>query len=1243
MTTPEYAELHLHTAFSFLDGASLPEELVGRAADLGYRWLAITDHDGLHGAMEFAGAAAAAGIAPITGAELTLADGAHLTLLAESAEGYANLCRLITAAHHGTAPAAGAAADLPWGPPAGPLATALAAVWDEGEPPVAASGLPPDRAPRLDPGLLPAHAAGLTLLTGCRQGHLARLVDTGQLPAAEALLRRYAEWFGADRVVVELQQNLAHGDTVRVARLVALAERVGLPYAATGNVHYHHRERHRLQDVLVAIRHRSTLDASHRVRRPNAEFALRSAAEVAERFRRYPRALRTTLEVAERCGAFSLARDLSYRFPDYPCPPGQTPDDVLAALCATKLAERYPDGGEDGKGGEGTGDRVGRDGGRWRAEDLRSFRPIAGGDGSGAPPARPGAVVGTRGTVVVGADGAVPAAGAVRPSLGRVVSREEAAARVAEELALIRRHGLAGFFLLHRDLLELAREVAAEIRGTEGGRAVGALPPGRGRGSSVSSIVCYLIGLSPVDPLLHNLSLGRFLNEDLPSVPDIDLDFPREIREQLIERVQAKYPGRAALVCAFPTYRLRSAVRDVGKALGLPAADLDRIARLSEPRSAKELAAELARLPEYAARMGTPPWCHLVELAAQLAGFPRHVSQHVGGMIVASRPLTECVPLQPAAMAGRTLCQWDKDSCDDARFVKIDFLALGMLSLVEECLGLIARRREPVDLSRIDFADRRVYAMVGRGDTIGVFQIESRAQIQMLLRTRPEKLEDLIVQVAIVRPGPIVGGAVTPYVQRREQPNYRPAYDHPFLEPILRETLGVVLYQEQVIDVAMALSGFTAGQADQLRRAMTRKRSHEAMTRLWKEFREGADKRGVTLETAKTVFRKLLGFAQYGFPKSHAASFGVLAYQSCWLKHYYPAEFTCALLNNQPMGFYPPHVLTNDAKRHGLRVLPPDVNASGARCAVEGGNGVRIGLAYVDGLGEEAVARIAAERAAHGAYRSLADFVRRVPLRSEAAESLAMVGAFDGFGLGRREALWQLGLFLPTRGFGPRRAARAAGGHDGAGRPGTPGKDAGRQLALALPVEQDLVGVALPPMPAWERMAADYAGLGLSPRWHPLALLRERLRAVGGYATTTDLGRLPDGRFVRVAGLVVCRQRPGTAKGITFLLLEDERGLVNVIVYPDLYEAERPLVRGEPFLVVEGRLQRRDRTINLIAHRLRRLDGAQETVAAATDPAPARSTPARATLRAGDPATDAEAATLAAELRALAPTSHDYR
>jgi error-prone DNA polymerase len=1155
----EYVELHLHTAFSFLDGASLPDELIARASDLGYRALAVTDHDGLYGAMEFAQAAENAKINPITGAELTLTNGTHLTLLAATREGYKNLSRLITAAHQtglGSGPHPPARAQgAPTNPGRGgacrgnvsPLLRSGEGLGVRTAIPYTLRGIgkskplyrPEDRTPLLDPALLQTHAEGIILLTGCRQGRLSQLIDAERFTDAEALVRDYVNWFGPQNVVVELQQNRVFGDTRRIQRLVQLADHLGLSYAATGNVHYHRQERHRLQDVLVAIKHRTTLDASHRERRPNAQFYLRSAEEMGKLFARYPTALTTTCRIAERCADFNLTQHLHYAFPDYQTGNGETPGAMLARVCSEELVKRYP------------------------------------------------------------------------PD-----ERAAAEQRLHEELAVIERHELAGFFLLYHDLLLLAREVADEIRGRDSARAKGNLPPGRGRGSSVGSIVCYLIGLSHIDPVKNKLFFGRFLNEELYAVPDIDLDFPREIRERLIERVHEKYGDRSALVCAFSTYKLRSAVRDVGKALGLPQPDIDKIAKLSEPRSARELSRELDRIPGYAGRKDSPPWSHLIELADQLAHFPRHVTQHVGGMVVAAGSLREVVPIQPAAMEGRFLCQWDKDSCDDARMVKIDFLALGMLSLVEECLELIAAAgKEPPDLSQIDFDDPAVYDMICAGDTVGVFQIESRAQIQMLPRTRPRTLDDLAVQVAIVRPGPIIGGAVTPYVDHRQKERtsflpIAPHYDHESLRPVLAETHGVVLYQEQVLQVAMEFAGFTPGQAEGFRRAMSRKRSQEAMAAMKDQFIAGAiAKHRVSPAKAEEVFAKLAGFASYGFPKAHATAFALLAYQSCWLKHYHPAEFTCALLNNQPMGFYPPHVLVNDAKRHRLRILTPDVNLSGVRCGLDGGNGIRIGLGYVKELGAEAAQRIVLEREANGAYRSLADLVRRVPLPTAAVENLIAVGAVDRFGLGRREALWQLGLFVPSTRFGTKQTTAN-----------------GRQLPLALPVGQDTV--ELRPMGAWEQMAADYDVLGLSPRYHPLGLLRPRLP--DHLVTTADLERLPDGTTIQIAGLTVCRQRPGTAKGITFLLLEDERGLVNVIVYPRLYEERRTIVRGEPFMVVTGRLQKQQDTINVIALAVAPLENTSQEL----EPIPARDH--EDTIQPPAPQPERELAT-------LAPASHNYR
>jgi error-prone DNA polymerase len=978
-----------------------------------------------------------------------MADGSHLTLLVESDTGYSNLCRLITTAHY------------------------------TGE--------------RNEPALLPEqlaeHADGLILLTGCRNSELNRRVDARDTAAALRLLRQFQSWFGEESVFVEMQRNLVRGDTWRTAMLAGLAAEAGAGIVATGNVHYHVAERAMLQDVMVAIRHRTSLDGAAHLRRINGEWYLAGAETMRRRFRRYPAAISNTLVIADRCRSFNLTHNLAYRFPDYPVDEGETPDERLTQMTHRLLLARY---GDDPK----------------------------------------------------------------------------AEARLEEELALIRRHQLAGFFLTYADIMRLAGEVADEVRGPSEARKIGNMPAGRGRGSSVSSIVCYLLGLSHVDPVKHDLFLGRFLHEDLTDVPDIDLDFPRDIRAALIERLYEVYPDRVGLVCAYPTYRLRSAIRDVGKALALPPQSLDRLAKLGEQGPARDVGEHLGRIADVP-NPESPLWKHLAELSHQIARMPRHVSQHSGGMVVASQPLSELVPMQPAAMEGRHLIQWDKDTCSDARFIKIDILGLGMLSAVEECLDLIAGQgKEMVDLSRIDFRDPDVFEMIQKGDTVGTFQVESRAQIQTLLRTKPETLEDLIVQVAIVRPGPIVGGATRPWIKARE--SYRLtgqadiSYDHPLLQDALEETYGVILYQEQILQVAMALASFTSGQADQLRKAMSRKRSAAAMDALWDEFLAGALANGVSEEVASTVYEKIAAFASYGFPKAHAASFAVLAYQSCWLRYHYPAEFTCAVMNEQPMGFYPPHTLVGDAKRLGLRVLPVDVNASRAGCSVEG-RSIRIGLGYVKGIRETEAEDIETERREHGAYLSLPDFVRRVVVRRDIVERIIMAGGFDWTGLRRRELLWQFGLLQPDRYLR-----------------GKDDQESVQQLGLAIPIEQDMVSLA--PLTVWEKMRTDYEILSLSAHWHPLLLLRSQFDA--SVLTAAGVNDIPHGRQVRIAGLVVCRQRPATAKGVTFLLLEDETGLTNIVVHQSLYERERLTMRTSPVLMIEGRLERQGDAVNIVARRV---------------------------------------------------------
>jgi error-prone DNA polymerase len=1059
-----YVELHCHSAYSFLDGASLPDELAVAAARLGYSALALTDHDGLHGAMELATTVkdAKLDLLPIVGAELTMEDGAHLTLLCETRAGYSSLCRLITAAHADTRPNPGR----------------------EPSP------------PRTAYATLEHHADGLICLSGCaRHGPVARAVEEGRHAEAATAARRLLGIFGVDHLRIELQRPFARHDRRRNRLLAELAQRLGVPCVATGNVHAHDRSRIALQDALVAVGLGQTLDESEARRRGNSSHVLAAPEKMAERFREHPDAVAETVRIAERI-EFDLRRDLGYLYPRQGDPEA---DRRLAEVCWARMDDRYP---------------------------------------------RSGAL------------------------------RAEADRRLDEEIEVIRHLGLSGFFLLHRDMLELAREVAAEVRGPDTVRAL--LPPGRGRGSSVSSLVCYLTGLSHVDPVSCELHLGRFLNEDLTAVPDIDLDFPRDIRERLIPRVHERFGhDRSALVASFPTFQVRSAVRDFAKVLGLPVAEVERLTRTVDPwKPGNDIAAEVEGVRTF--EQGSPRWKALVHLVREARKLPRHMSQHPGGMVVSTEPLTDLCPIQPAAMEGRQTVQWDKDSCGDAGFLKIDLLGLGMLSCVERCVELVAKtRNERIDLSRIDLADRRVYDEIQAAETMGVFQIESRAQMQMLKRTKPENLDDLTVQVALVRPGPIQGGAVHPYIERRKRlradPSYEVPYLHPSLEPVLRDTLGAIVFQDQVIEVAMAFAGFTAAEAEGLRRAMSRKRSEDMMLSFRERFVEGAVGRGVDREIAERVYAQIVGFSGFGFPKAHSAAFGLLAYQSTWLRVHYGAEFLCSLLNEQPMGFYPPDALVHEAQRRGLEVLAPCAIASGVECSVERGDGdlaVRIGLGYVNGVGEAEIRALVAERERGGGWRSISDLSSRCGASVETLGKLAWAGACDALVPGeedgrRRKALWELGVAAPAVSLGK----------------------VGDQLALPL---EPQAGPELRALTAWERLLADYGSTGVTLHEHPLELMRPGLPA--GVASSRDLERGRNGKPVVVAGLVVARQRPATANGITFMLLEDEFGTINLIVPNAVHDRCRAAVRGEPLVIADGRLEHREGVTNVLVSGVRRLE-----------------------------------------------------
>ena len=1088
MADSPYMELHAHSAFSFLDGASTPMELASAAAALGYPAFALTDHDGVWGSMEFVQACRAVGVRAITGAEVTVRTGsrdAHLTLLVEDATGYRNLCRLLTHAHSHTRDNTGRTAEQPW--------VALEQVEE--------------------------HAEGLVCLSGCaRDGVLAGAWERGDTATGERLGRRLRGAFGPDRFRVELQRPYWRHDRARNRWLELVSSRLGVPCVATGNVHAHTRRRAHLQDAFVAVGRGETLEESEPNRRGNRSSALASPEEMAARFAEHPEAVAETVRLADRL-RFDLTTDLGYRYPEH-----DDADNELAGLCADRLAETYR-----GKGHRG-----------------------------------------------------------------------EAEARLTEELATIRHLGLSGFFLLHHELLELARKVATEVRGRASARSV--LPPGRGRGSSVSSIVCYLTGLSHIDPVKTHLFPGRFLNEEVEgSMPDIDLDFPRDIREVLIPRVHEVYGAdRSALVAAFPTYRPRGIVRDVGKALGLPPEEIERVAGTvgfheSKGEIERDVVAALG-----GERAASPRWRALLWLCEDAMGLPRHASQHSGGMVISTEPLIDVCPVVPAAMEGRQIVQWDKDSCSDAGLLKIDLLGLGMLSAVERCVDEVEETRgERLDLSRISYRDEQTFESIRAAETTGVFQIESRAQMQMLPRTRPSNIDDLTVQVALVRPGPIQGGAVHPYIERRkrlrEDPGYEVPYEHDSLRGPLADTLGTIVYQEQVLEVAITFAGFSSSEAEGLRRAMSRKRSQQAIEEHHQRFLAGAaEMHGVPVELAERIWDKIQGFSGFGFPKAHSAAFGLLAYQSAWLRVHRGPEFLCALLNEQPMGFYPPDSLVHEAQRRGIRISPPDANRSRVLCHVEsplrrephrrrasntpiwreigpstplrGGLQVRIGLGYVKGVRKEEMETLVAERERGGAYEGVAELASRSGAGLASLERLAWAGALDGIPAGagseRRKALWRVGVTAAGRGV-----------------------DGGTQLALPIePPEPP----ALEPLGDWGRLIADYRSTGMVLGKHPMALLRPGLDPA--ISRSTDLERIEDGATVEVAGMVVARQRPETARGIVFMLLEDERGTVNLIVPPRVYDRHRSLVRTAPLLCANGRLERREGTTNVLVSEVQALE-----------------------------------------------------
>jgi error-prone DNA polymerase len=989
---PGYAELHCLSSFSFLRGASGPEELVHRASELGYKAIAITDECSVAGIVRAHVEAKELGIKLIVGTELTLADGLKLVLLATSIRGYETMCELITtgrrAAEKGTYRLT--RDDLP------PAPEGLEALW-----------LPGD-------------------------------IEQGRWMA-----QRFP---GHAWVAIELHRG--SDDAARIAEVEAMAAELGLACVASGDVHMHARDRRKLQDVMTAIRLGCPLSQAGRRLHPNGERYLRSIGRLSGL---HPaRHLAATLDVASRC-AFCLD-EIRYEYPQELVPRGDTPATHLRRLTYEGLARRYP---------------------------------------AGAP---------------------------------------EAVVRTVEhELELIAELHYEPFFLTVQDIVAFARSQEILCQG---------------RGSAANSAVCYCLGITEVDPGRMSVLFERFISRERNEPPDIDVDFEHQRREEVIQYIYRKYGReRAAIAAVVITYQPRSALRDVGKALGL---SLDQVDMLSRSMSWWDNRDALKkRLAEGGFDLENRVVREVIDLTQQLVGFPRHLSQHPGGFVIDNRRLSRLVPVENASMAGRTVIQWDKDDLDALGLLKVDVLGLGMLSCIRRALALVGRRMQDIPPE-----DPQTYEMIQRADTIGVFQIESRAQMSMLPRLKPACFYDLVIEVAIVRPGPIMGGMVHPYLRRRE--GKEPvAYASEEVKKVLERTMGVSIFQEQVMQLAVVAAGFTAGEADKLRRAMAAWRRRGGIEPFREKLVNGMLARGYTRDYAEQIYQQIQGFGEYGFPESHAASFALLVYVSSWIKRHHPAAFACALLNSQPLGFYSVSSITQDARRHGVELRPADVQVSEVDSSLEG-SALRLGLGLIKGLKVSSAERIVTARKDR-IFSSTEDLARRAVLDRGDLAALAAADALASLAGHRRAALWNtLGVDAPTRLDMPAREG------------GLP--------RLVAPTEGD-------------EIVGDYASLGLTLRRHPLALLRERLEK-RGIRNSRDVAGSRNGQFIRTAGLVTCRQRPATASGVIFVTLEDEEGHVNLIVWNDLAERQRRELLAARLLAVHGEVQKEGRVVHVLARRL---------------------------------------------------------
>ena len=1035
----DYVELHARSAFSFLEGAALPEELATLAAARNLPAMALLDRDGVYGCPRFHLEAQKHCIKAHIGAEVTIANPrikgvtreVRYSLIAASRAGYQNLCRLIT--------------------------RYKLREKQKGE-------------GYSTPEEVGNYAKGLILLTGGREGPLTAVLESGGTTEAKNELERLIGIFGRDNIYVEVQRHFNRAEEARNQAAVELARSLNLPVVATNGVQYAKPEDREILDAFTSIRHKKTLQTAGRLLSENAERYLRTAEEMHELFADLPEAVTNTLEVSSRL-SFTLA-DLGYEFPRYPLPESETLDSFLR-----KRTE------------EGAHLRYARD----------------------------------------------------------AVLCEKAKRQIERELVLIEKLKLAGYFLIVWDLVRFCRANNILVQG---------------RGSAANSAVCYALGITAVDPVGMDLLFERFLSDERGEWPDIDLDLPsRNKREKAIQYVYQKYGKHgAAMTANVITYRGRSAAREMGKVLGFDAPTLDKLSGLigsfewKGPDDSFENHFKKAGFD-----LRHPRISKYLDLCLRVQDLPRHLGQHSGGMIVCQGQLDSVVPLEPATMPGRVVVQWDKDDCAALGLVKIDLLGLGMMAVLEECLELIPEHfGHAVDLAQLPQDDRQVYEALCKADTVGWFQVESEAQRASLPRNAPKVYYDIVVQVALIRPGPIVGQMTNPYLERRQK-RQEISYPHPLLEPVLKRTLGVPLFQEQLLRMAMICASFSGGEAEELRRALGSRRSQKKMQEIEAKLRVGMSGNGIEPKTQDEIVQFISSFALYGFPESHSASFALLAYASGYLKCHYLAAFTAAILNNQPMGFYSPAVLVRDAQRHGLKVKPIDILQSDCRCTLEheGTNIIlRLGLNYVRGLRQEAAAAVVSRRQVRG-FQTINELKLRVPELQEAELStLAEIGALNQLngGMHRRDALWQVA-----------RAVRTAG-------------------PLLTEIEEDSDS-PLARMTIEERLIADYDGMGLTTGRHPMSYRRTEMNAMK-VTRAVDLPNKRNGTFVRIAGNAIVRQRPGTAKGLLFISLEDETGISRAVVMPDVYEKYRLPIMRESYLLIEGELQNIDSVISVKAGRV---------------------------------------------------------